>query len=135
MTAAFAAGLLFGAGLILGGMSRPDKVLGFLHILDRWDPSLAVVMAGALAVTVPAFAWARRRGRTLGGAPLDLPVGRAIDRRLIGGSILFGLGWGLVGLCPGPAVLSLGFASAPGLVFVAALVAGQWLAARIGERS
>lgn len=127
MTTAFAAGLLFGIGLIVGGMNRPEKVLGFLDLTGPWDPSLALVMAGALAVTVPAFARARRHGRTWDGVPLDLPANRAIDRRLIVGSVLFGGGWGLVGLCPGPALLSLGFASLPGLAFVVAMLAGQRL--------
>lgn len=120
LVTAFAAGLLFGLGLIVSGMSRPDKVLGFLDVTGRWDPSLALVMAAALAVTAPAFAWARRRGRTEA-----IPTNRTIDRKLVAGSILFGLGWGLIGLCPGPALISLGFASLPGAVFVAAMIIGQ----------
>jgi len=131
IAAAFASGLLFGAGLIVGGMSRPDKVIGFLDVTGRWDPSLALVMAAGLAITLPAFAWARRRGAAQGGAPLDLPPNRAIDRKLVMGSVLFGLGWGLIGLCPGPALLSLGFASLPGVVFVAAMVAGQRLGGKL----
>lgn len=120
----FAAGLIFGLGLLISGMDYPAKVLSFLDLTRPWDPSLALVMGAALAVAAPAFFWARRRGRTLGGAALDLPSKTAIDARLIGGSLLFGLGWGLAGICPGPALANLGFLSLPALIFVLAMAVG-----------
>lgn len=124
---AFLAGLLFGVGLIVSGMSQPAKVLGFLDVTGAWDPSLAFVMAGALATAFPAFAWVGRHRRTVSGAPVVPPAGKGIDRRLIVGSVVFGVGWGLSGLCPGPALVSLGFGSLPGLAFVAAMILGQRL--------
>src|SRR5215468_6364051 len=96
---AFVAGLLFGIGLIVSRMASPAKVLGFLDIAGRWDPSLAFVMAGAIAVGLVAFRFAARRNTTLLGAPMQLPAGGAIDRRLVGGALLFGIGWGLGGFC------------------------------------
>ncbi|WP_038209144.1 YeeE/YedE family protein [Xenophilus azovorans] len=121
------AGLLFGLGLLLSGMADPGKVLGFLDLAGRWDPSLAFVMAGAVGVALPAFAWVRRRGAALCGAPLHLPVARRIDRRLLAGSLLFGAGWGLAGFCPGPALVALGMGLRPALLFVAAMAAGMLL--------
>lgn len=119
-----AAGLIFGLGLLVSGMDYPTKVLGFLDLSRPWDPSLALVMGGALAVAAPAFYWARRRRRTLSGAALTLPTRTTIDARLIGGSLLFGLGWGLAGVCPGPALANLGFLSLQALIFVLAMAAG-----------
>ncbi|TPQ32871.1 hypothetical protein C2U71_29895, partial [Burkholderia ubonensis] len=92
---AFLAGLLFGAGLIVSGMANPEKVLGFLDLAGRWDPSLAFVMAGAIGVAVFAFAWAKRRTLSLLGLPIQLPAARAITVRLVAGSAVFGIGWGL----------------------------------------
>lgn len=132
--ASFAAGLVFGLGLIVSGMSNPAKVIGFLDLAGRWDPSLAFVMAGAIAVGVVAFALAGRRSRSLLGAPMSLPTAREIDRPLVLGSALFGVGWGLAGFCPGPAMVALGLGEAKALVFVAAMVAGmvvfEWLQRR-----
>jgi len=122
--AAFAIGLIFGFGLIVSGMSNPAKVLGFLDLSGAWDPSLAFVMAGAIAIGAFAFALARRRTATLLGAPLSLPVIGAIDGRLLAGSALFGIGWGLAGICPGPALTLLGAGVAGGVIFVAAMFAG-----------
>jgi uncharacterized protein len=119
------AGLVFGLGLIVSGMADPGKVLGFLDLAGRWDPSLAFVMAGAIAVTAPAFALAARRGRTWAGEPLRLPPTRPIDARLAGGSVLFGIGWGLAGFCPGPALVGLGMGQSKALMFVAAMLAGM----------
>lgn len=119
------AGLVFGLGLIVSGMANPAKVLGFLDVTGRWDPSLAFVMAGAIAVGAVAFALARRRTASLLGAPMRLPATRAIDRRLVIGSALFGMGWGIAGFCPGPALVSLGMGEVKGLVFVAAMLAGM----------
>lgn len=121
---ALAAGLIFGLGLCLSGMSQPQKVSGFLDLAGNWDPSLAFVMGGAIAVAAPAFALARRRGRDLAGEPLQFPQRREIDLPLILGSALFGVGWGLVGLCPGPAIVGVGFFSPLALAFVAAMAVG-----------
>ena len=125
--ASLAAGLVFGIGLIVSGMANPAKVLGFLDLAGAWDPSLALVMAGAIAVGLPAFAWARRRTTSLLGTPMNLPSSTAIDRRLLGGSLLFGVGWGLAGFCPGPALVALGMREHKALLFVAAMLAGMAL--------
>jgi uncharacterized protein len=125
--ASFAAGLLFGTGLIVAGMANPAKVLGFLDVFGAWDPSLALVMAGAVAVGAAAFALMRKKTRTLLGAPVRLPGARKVDRRLVVGSLVFGSGWGLAGICPGPALVLAAQASAKGLVFFAAMLAGMGL--------
>jgi uncharacterized membrane protein YedE/YeeE len=119
---AAAAGVVFGAGLVVSGMASPQKVLGFLTIGPGWDPSLAFVMASALAVTVPGFWWVRRRGRPLLEAQLAEPAIRQIDAPLLAGAALFGIGWGLVGYCPGPAIVSAGLGHPSALVFVAAML-------------
>ena len=123
--ASLLAGLVFGLGLIVSGMADPAKVLGFLDLAGRWDPSLAFVMAGAIAVGMVAFAVARRRAASLLGAPMRLPSARRIDRRLLAGSLLFGAGWGIAGFCPGPALVSLGMGEFKALVFVTAMLAGM----------
>jgi uncharacterized protein len=122
---ALAAGLVFGLGLIVSGMSDPAKVLGFLDLAGPWDPSLAFVMAGAIAVGVFAFAFARRRTRSLLGLELKLPTGGNPDFRLVAGSALFGVGWGIAGFCPGPALVALGMGQPQAVLFVAAMVAGM----------
>ncbi|CAM4177183.1 DUF6691 family protein [Paracidovorax anthurii] len=124
---ALGVGLLFGLGLIVSGMADPAKVLGFLDVAGPWDPSLAFVMGGAVGVGLVAFAVARRRARTLRGTPLHLPAARGVDARLLGGALLFGIGWGLAGFCPGPALVALGMGERGALVFVAAMVAGMAL--------
>ena len=121
------AGLVFGIGLMVSGMANPAKVLGFLDLFGRWDPSLGLVMGGAVAVSAVAFAIARRRSASLLGAALKLPTARQIDRRLVMGSVLFGIGWGIAGFCPGPALVALGMGEAKALVFVAAMLAGMGL--------
>ncbi len=123
--ASFAAGLVFGLGLLVSGMANPAKVLGFLDIAGAWDPSLALVMAGAVAVGAGAFALMRKRTRTLLGAPVLLPSARRIDTRVIFGSLVFGVGWGLAGICPGPALVLAGTGSAKGIVFLVAMLAGN----------
>ncbi|MFT7724431.1 MAG: hypothetical protein QM788_16640 [Roseateles sp.] len=128
-------GLVFGLGLIVSGMVVPAKVLGFLDLAGAWDPSLAFVIGGALAVGLPAFLGARRWRRSLAGLPLQWPAQTAIDRRLVGGSLLFGIGWGLAGLCPGPAVVVLGMGSAKAAAFVAAMLAGMALHAALERRA
>ncbi|MGN7980276.1 DUF6691 family protein [Burkholderia sp. 22313] len=124
---AFLAGLLFGAGLIVSGMANPQKVLGFLDLAGRWDPSLAFVMAGAIGVGVFAFAWAKRRTRSWLGLPIQWPAARTITVRLVAGSAVFGIGWGIAGFCPGPALVSIGFGSVKGIAFVVAMLAGMAL--------
>ena len=123
--ASLLAGLVFGLGLIVSGMANPAKVLGFLDLAGHWDPSLAFVMAGAIAVGAVAFAVANRRAVSFLGAEMRLPSARHIDRRLVLGSVLFGIGWGVAGFCPGPALVSLGMGEIKALVFVAAMLVGM----------
>jgi uncharacterized protein len=131
---ALIAGLVFGIGLIVSGMVNPAKVLGFLDLAGAWDPSLALVMAGAVVVSAGAFALAGRRASTLIGNPMVLPVTRVIDARLVLGSLAFGVGWGLVGFCPGPALAALGAGKLKAVVFVAAMLAGM-LVFELAERT
>lgn len=119
------AGLLFGIGLIVSGMANPAKVQGFLDLAGRWDPSLALVMAGAIAIGALAFGLAKRRQRTLLGLPMRLPENTAVTPRLVLGSAAFGIGWGLAGFCPGPALVALGAGYPKAWGFVAAMVAGM----------
>jgi uncharacterized protein len=119
------AGLVFGLGLIVSGMANPAKIHGFLDLAGRWDPSLAFVMTGAIAVGVIAFAMANKRTVSLIGAEMKLPSARHIDRRLVVGSALFGIGWGVAGFCPGPGLVALGMGEAKAVVFVAAMLAGM----------
>ena len=115
LLSAFASGLLFGLGLIVSRMVDPAKVLGFLDIVGNWDPSLAFVMGGAVAVSALGYRLAKRRGRPVLAPRLEIPTRRDLDPRLIGGAALFGIGWGLVGLCPGPALTALTFGPVAGL--------------------
>jgi hypothetical protein len=125
--ASLSCGLIFGGGLLISGMVRPEKVLGFLDIFGAWDPSLAVVMVAALAVSAPGFMLAKRRGHPLFAAQCAWPTKTAIDRPLVIGSALFGIGWGLVGLCPGPALENLAMLSPRVIAFVVAMVGGMAL--------
>jgi hypothetical protein len=118
-------GLIFGLGLIISGMANPAKVFGFLDIAGAWDPSLAFVMVGGIGVTSIGFFFARRRTQSWLGLPLQMPAARDIDRRLIVGSVLFGLGWGLAGICPGPAMVVVGMGALKGGVFVLAMLLGM----------
>ncbi|WP_425917507.1 DUF6691 family protein [Pseudomonas sp. GWSMS-1] len=122
---AFLAGVIFGIGLLTAGMANPAKVLAFLDLAGAWDPSLALVMAAAIGVAFLPFSWARMQRTSLLGAPMQLPGKRELDRRLIGGSLLFGMGWGVAGICPGPAVALLLTGHWQVLVFVAAMLAGM----------
>ena len=131
--AAFAAGLVFGIGLLLSGMSDPGKVKGFLDLAGAWDPSLAFVMAGAIAVGFFAFRFARRRAASFFGGALHLPTARDIDLRLVAGSAVFGVGWGLAGLCPGPSLVAFGAGADQAVVFVLAMLLGM-LAYAAAER-
>lgn len=128
---ALIAGLLFGAGLLISGMADPQRVLGFLRIAPGWDPSLAFVMGGALAVTLPGFILLKRRQRPLFAEHFAAPPTSPIDRRLIAGAALFGLGWGWAGYCPGPALVGFGLGHWTALLFAPAMLAGGWIAARI----
>ena len=125
MAAAGAAGLLFGAGLLVSGMANPRKVLAFLDVFGSWDPSLAVVMASALVVGIPGFALQASRTHSALGLPMRLPANRAIDRGLMLGSVTFGIGWGLAGICPGPALVALASGSWKAALFVLAMLAGM----------
>lgn len=122
---ALLAGAVFGVGLILSGMANPAKVLGFLDLGGAWDPSLAFVMGGAILVGGVAFALARRRTASMLGLPMRMPTGTQVDRRLVGGGLLFGIGWGIAGFCPGPALVALGMGERKAVVFVAAMLAGM----------
>ena len=119
------AGLVFGLRLLVSGMANPAKVIGFLDLAGDWDPSLGLVMAGAIAVGIIAFAVARRRTVSFVGAEMKLTTPHHIDRRLVLGSLLFGVGWGIAGFCPGPGLVALGMGEVKAVVFVGAMLAGM----------
>jgi len=125
--ASWLAGVIFGLGLIVSGMADPAKVLGFLDLAGAWDPSLAFVMAGAISVAAVAFGVARERTVSFLGVEMNLPKTRRIDRRLVAGSLMFGIGWGVAGICPGPGLVALGMGEIKALVFVVAMLAGMGL--------
>ena len=125
MLTALLSGLVFGLGLIISGMANPAKVVAFLDFAGRWDPSLAFVMGGAIAIALPAFALARRRSASVLGEPIELPPAGRYEHRTALGSALFGAGWGIAGYCPGPAFVSLGSGQAKAVVFVLAMLAGM----------
>ncbi len=124
---ALLAGAVFGIGLIVSGMADPRKVIGFLDLAGPWDPSLAFVMGGAIAVGALAFAFMRARTASLLGLHVKMPASTELDRPLIAGNLLFGIGWGIAGFCPGPALVALGMGEAKAAVFVAAMLAGMGL--------
>lgn len=121
---ALLAGLVFGFGLVISGMTQPTKVLGFLDIFGAWDPTLAFVMGAALVVSLPGFYFARGRKRPLLATEFRWPTRKEIDARLVGGAALFGIGWGLVGLCPGPAIVNLATLLPQVFLFVVAMAIG-----------
>ncbi len=127
MTAVIAllAGVVFGLGLMLSGMGDPAKVQNFLDFFGHWDPSLGLVMGGAIAVGLLAFTWAKKRQTALLGAPMQLPTATVVDGKLLTGAALFGVGWGLAGFCPGPAVMNLVTGHAQVWLFVAAMLVGM----------
>lgn len=127
IVSSFGAGLLFGLGLVISQMIDPAKVLAFLDVFGRWDPSLAFVMAGAVAASALGYAFVKRRGAPILAPGLDIPNRRDLEPRLITGAVLFGLGWGLVGLCPGPALAILPLGLWKAYVFVASMLAGMAL--------
>jgi len=131
----FFVGLLFGLGLIISGMTDPGKVIGFLDISGAWDPSLALVMAGAIALGFFAFAIAKKRTVNFLGGALHLPKSNQIDKPLIIGAVLFGAGWGLAGFCPGPALVSMASGQVKGALFIVFMVAGMQLFEVLGRRS
>ena len=131
---AFLVGLLFGLGLIISGMTDPSKVIGFLDLAGAWDPSLAFVMGGAILVGAGAFTIAKKRQRSLLGAPMRLSSATKLDKRLLLGSLVFGIGWGLSGFCPGPAVVSAAAGQPKALIFVASMLAGMALYNMIERR-
>ncbi len=122
---AAASGLVFGFGLLAAGMASPLKVKAFLDVAGAWDPSLAFVMAGAIAVGVGAFALAKRRRASWTGMPIEIPNDKLIDKRLLFGGLLFGVGWGVAGFCPGPALVAVGAGSIPALIFTLAMLVGM----------
>ncbi|MEQ1814470.1 MAG: YeeE/YedE family protein [Candidatus Nitrotoga sp.] len=121
----FVVGLIFGIGLILSGMTDPAKVLGFLDLFGQWDPSLVLVMGGAIAVGIFSFALAKKRTINFFGGAFHFPTNNHIDKRLIIGALLFGAGWGIAGYCPGPALVSMASGQTEGITFVAAMLAGM----------
>ena len=131
---ALLSGIAFGIGLILSGMVNPAKVLAFLDITGQWDPSLAFVMAGAVLVGYFAFKLAKRRGQTLLSAPIHLPTSSKVDSRLILGSLVFGIGWGLAGICPGPGLVLAASGHSGAVVFVAAMLLGMLIFDRLEKR-
>jgi uncharacterized membrane protein YedE/YeeE len=135
IVAALLAGVLFGAGLVISGMTDPNNVLSFLDVAGNWNSSLAFVMAGAIAVAAPAFAYARRKKTAVLGEAIVLPAGSPVDLPLILGAALFGAGWGLSGICPGPAVVLLSTLQVKAVVFFAAVLAGIGLAAALRSKA
>jgi uncharacterized protein len=131
----FLVGLIFGLGLLLSGMTDPAKVLGFLDLFGLWDPSLALVMGGAIAVGLLAFSIAKRRTTSFLGGAMQLPRATQIDQRLVLGALVFGAGWGLAGFCPGPALVSMASGEVKALVFVAAMLAGMGIHAMLEKRA
>jgi uncharacterized protein len=123
----FIVGLIFGMGLLLSGMTDPGKVLGFLDLFGSWDPSLILVMGGAVGVSFFAFALAKKRTTSFFGTALHLPKSSRIDKRLVVGALLFGAGWGLAGFCPGPALISMADGQLKGAIFVGAMLIGMIL--------
>jgi uncharacterized membrane protein YedE/YeeE len=135
---ALVSGILFGLGLTLAGMTQPAKVTGFLDVAGAWDPSLAFVMVGAIAVHAVTRRLVARRGKPFGAAAFDDPTLRAIDVRLVAGAAIFGAGWGVTGYCPGPAIVALGTGSVPAIAFVGSAAVGmqvyRWVSTRSSSR-
>ncbi|WP_375084158.1 DUF6691 family protein [Providencia sp. SKLX074055] len=122
---ALISGVLFGLGLVLAGMGNPAKILAFLDITGNWDPSLLVTMAVAMAISGVSYAWVKKRRVSVLNCPLQIPTDQKIDKKLLAGSAVFGLGWGLAGICPGPALLLTGLGITQGIIFTLAMIAGM----------
>ncbi len=135
IVAGAASGLLFGAGLLLSGMASPANVLGFLDLSQPWNPMLLWVMLGALSITLPGFWLMRRRGRPFAAASFAAPACAQVDRRLLAGAALFGVGWGIGGYCPGPALAGAALADPTALLLLASMLVGAWLADRLRSRA
>lgn len=131
---ALAAGVLFGLGLVVSQMVNPARVIGFLDVAGKWDPTLAFVMGGALLVATPAFRWVLKRPHPLFAAGFSVPTRNDMEPRLIGGSVLFGIGWGLAGFCPGPAVTALVTLRPAVIVFVVSMLLGAFVYDRLADR-
>jgi len=128
---ALLAGILFGAGLLISGMMNPEKVIGFLDLFGGWDPSLMFVMGSALIVTVPVFKFVLGRKKPIFSDAFTLPLKTHLDKPLVAGAAIFGIGWGLYGYCPGPAISSLASLNTAGFIFVPSMLVGMWLANRV----
>lgn len=131
---ALLSGIIFGFGLIVSNMINPAKVIAFLDVAGMWDPSLALVMAGAIAVAMPVFQLAKHRQASLCGLPMQLPISKVIDKRLVIGSLLFGVGWGIAGFCPAPALVSAATGQAEAIIFSLAMLTGFYLFAWLEKR-
>lgn len=129
----FLVGLIFGIGLIISGMANPAKVVGFLDLAGSWDPSLALVMAGAIGVSFFAFRSGSQRQKSILGLPIQIPTRKDIDGRLVTGAVMFGAGWGIAGFCPGPALVAVGAANSDAMIFVAAMLAGMLIFEKFGK--
>lgn len=121
----FFSGLIFGFGLLISGMANPSRVLGFLDVAGKWDPSLGFVMIGAILISFLAFQYSKRMKKTLCGEEMKLPCSNEINKKLIFGSLIFGIGWGLVGFCPGPVFVALGAGKLKALIFIIAMLMGM----------
>ncbi|MCO6388507.1 DUF6691 family protein [Aliihoeflea sp. 40Bstr573] len=130
-----ALGLLFGAGLVVSGMSDPAKVLNFLDLFGTWDPSLAFVMGGAVVVTFIGYRLVLARGEPIIGSQFHLPTRSDVDARIVAGPAIFGIGWGLGGFCPGPALTALGLGATGTLAFIPAMILGMWAARLLADRT
>ncbi|SPZ18813.1 Predicted transporter component [Providencia rettgeri] len=122
---ALISGVLFGLGLVIAGMGNPAKILAFLDITGTWDPSLLITMAVGMVISGVAFLWVKKRSVSVLNCPLQIPTNQTIDKKLVTGSVLFGVGWGLAGICPGPALLLTGMGLTQGIIFTLAMVAGM----------
>lgn len=134
VTLSFISGLLFGFGLIISGMANPEKVLNFLDLYHAWDPSLAFVMIGAISVGVIGFSLAKHRKVTLFNVPLSLPSNNKIDLPLVAGAAIFGIGWGMAGICPGPSLVLFGAGVGKGMLFLLAMLPGMWIVDRFQRK-
>jgi len=123
-------GIVFGIGLVISEMINPEKVLGFLNIFREWDPSLAFVMIGGLIISIPTFHLFKNKNKPLFSSNFSIPTNKEIDKKLIVGSVFFGVGWGLIGLCPGPAITSIALLNMSSAIFVISMFVGFYIASK-----